>query len=286
MKKIIVLMLVLILGVTCALAGCGEKLVGFDIEMAEEVGKILGVKVRFEEINWDLKVDLINSNQIDVVWNGFTYTEDRDNGYFDEESGKQIGGLDFTEFYMENRQVAVVRKSEVANYTSNASFAGKTGVAEADSAGQTIIETILGATPTTANAQLDIFTAVQAGNYDYGVLDATMASEYIVSANGGYHNSLAVVEIEGVEKEYYAVAVKEGSNVKGVLNYAIAKLYENGKAQEIAAKYACEGVLFNGFADIDTANYTLPTDGGWADIVAKGEMVIGYTIFAPMAYIA
>ncbi len=284
MKKILVFMLVAVLGLTCVLSGCGEKLVGFDIEMAEEVGKILGVKVNFEEINWNLKVDLINSKQIDVVWNGFTYSEDRDNGYVDDE-GNQIGGLDFTGFYMENRQVAVVKKANAANFTSNASFAGKTGVAEASSAGATVISEILGITPTTATAQLDIFTAVEAGTYDFGVIDATMASEYIVSENGGYHDSLAVVEIEGVDKEYYAVAVQEGSNMVGVLNYAIAKLYENGKAQEIAAKYACEGVLFNGFEDVDTANYTLPTDGAWAELEAKGEITIGYTIFAPMAFI-
>ncbi|MBQ2714040.1 MAG: transporter substrate-binding domain-containing protein [Clostridia bacterium] len=287
MKKLVVLMLVLVLGLTCVLSsGCGEKLVGFDIEMAEAVGEILDIKIEFTEINWDLKVDLINGNQIDVVWNGFTYTKDRDDGYYDEENQKQIGGLDFTEFYMENRQVAVVKKSDVANYTSNASFAGKRGVAEATSAGETVIIEVLGSTPAAAAAQLDIFTAVQAGTYDYGVLDATMASEYIVSENGGYHDSLAVVELEGVEKEYYAVAVKEDSNAKAVLNYAIAKLYESGKAQEIAKKYACEGVLYNGFADIDTANFTLPTDGEWARIKNKGTMVIGYTIFAPMAYMA
>lgn len=286
MKKILVFMLIAVLGLTCVLTGCGEKLVGFDIEMAEAVGEVLGIKVEFTEINWDLKVDLLNGNQIDVVWNGFTYSEDRDNGYYDADAKKQIGGVDFTEFYMENRQVAVVKKENASQFTSNASFAGKSGVAEASSAGETVIKDILGATPTTATAQLDIFTAVQAGTYDYGVLDATMASEYIVSENGGYHNSLAVVELEGVEKEYYAVAVKEDSNMVEVLNYAIAKLYKNGKAQEIAKKYACEGVLFNGFEDIDTDSYTLPTDGEWARIKAKGSLVIGYTIFAPMAYMA
>ncbi len=286
MKKILVFMLIAVLGLTCVLTGCNGQLVGFDIEMAEAVGEVLGIKIEFEEINWDLKVDLLNGNQIDVVWNGFTYSEERDNGYFDTDANKQIGGVDFTEFYMENRQVAVVKKENASQFTSNASFAGKSGVAEASSAGETVIKDILGATPTTATAQLDIFTAVQAGTYDYGVLDATMASEYIISEKGGYHDSLAVVELEGVEKEYYAVAVKEDSNMVAVLNYAIAKLYESGKAQEIAKKYACEGVLFNGFEDIDTDSFTLPTDGEWARIKAKGSIVIGYTIFAPMAYIA
>ena len=111
-------------------------------------------------LNWDLKETLLNTEDVDLVWNGFTYTEDRDNGYYDEDRGQQIGGLDFTEFYMENKQVAVVRKSEVANYTSNASFAGKIGCAEASSAGAKVISNILGQTANELPKQIDTFTVV------------------------------------------------------------------------------------------------------------------------------
>ena len=287
MKKFLTLCLTLILSllVCVSATGCTKGLKGFDIDLAKEVGSALGVKVTFKEIDWDLKETELETGAIDVVWNGFTYTEDRDNGYFDQDRNQQIGGLAFTEFYMENRQVAVVKKADASSFTSNASFAGKTGCAEATSAGESAISSLLGITAAQLGKQLDVFTAVQAGTYDFGVVDASMASEYIVNANGAYHNELAVVELEGVEKEYYAIAFKEGSNLVGVFNKIMKDLYANGTAQRIAAEYSLDGVLYNGFANVDTTDYANPTDGAYASVIARGEIIIGYTIFAPMAFI-
>ena len=282
-KKILAIVLVLTIIVSCVavFAACSEKkLIGFDTELAEAVAKELGLKINFVEIDWDAKETMLETGAIDVVWNGFTYTEDRDNGYFDEERNKQIGGLDFTEFYMENKQVAVVKKANAGSYTSNASFAGKTACAEATSAGATVVEDVLGLECAPLNKQLDVFTAVSAGTYDFGVIDLTMASEYIASENGAYKDTLAIVEVTGGEVEYYAIGVKEGSNLKTALNYALKKLYDNKTAENLAKKYSLDANLYNGF----TGEYTLPTDGAMKALSDKGTITVGYTIFAPMNY--
>ena len=289
MKKLLTLVLALVLGVTCLFTAtaCGEELIGFDTELAEAVAEELGLEIEFKEINWDTKETLLETGSVDVVWNGFTYTTDRDNGYFDSDRNQQIGGLDFTNFYMKNKQVAVVKKANVASYTSNASFAGKRGCAEASSAGETVSKEVLGNTTTAGlEKQLDVFTGVSAGTYDYGVIDATMASEYVQSTSGAYNSSLAVVEISGVEDEFYAIAFKEGSNMVSVFNYALAKLFANGKAMQIAEKYGLQSVLYNGFTGVDTANFTYPTTGQWQTVKNQGKIIVGYTIFAPMNYFA
>ena len=144
---------------------------------------------------------------------------------------------------------------------------------------------ILGVTAAQLGKHLDVFTAVKAGTYDFGVIDASMASEYVVSAKGAYHDDLAVVEIDGVEKEYYAIAFREGSNLTAVFNKILKDLYANGTAEKVAKDYALDGVLYNGFADVDTADFAYPTDGDYKEIKDKKKIVIGYTIFAPMAYI-
>ena len=290
MKKIlsIALAALMLFTVVGMFASCKktEKLVGFDTELAEALAEELGVKIKFVEIDWDAKETMLEAKSLDLVWNGFTYTEDRDNGYFDKDRNAQIGGLDFSNYYMENKQVAVVAKAKASQYTNNASFAGKSGCAEATSAGQTVIEETLGGQCAQLGKQLDVFTAVSSGTNDYGVIDLTMASEYILADNAAYKDTLAVVYLEDVEVEYYAVACREGSNMKGVLNYALAKLYKSGKAQELAKKYNLTGNLFNGFESVDVDNYTLPTDGDFAQIKQNGTIVVGYTIFAPMNYIA
>ncbi len=283
-KRIIACLLVLVLVVSCVavFASCknDKKLVGFDTELAEAVASELGVKAKFVEIDWDSKETMLEAGTIDVVWNGFTYTEARDNGYYDEERKAQIGGLDFTEYYMENKQVAVVKKNKKVTYEGNASFQGKSGCAEASSAGETVVKETLGCSCAQLGKQLDVFTGVTAGNYDFGVIDLTMASEYVASENGAYHDTLAIVELEGVEVEYYAVAVKEGSNLREALNYALKKTYENNTAQTLAEKYFLSENLYEGF----TGDYTLPTTGATKAIQDKGTIVIGYTIFAPMNY--
>ena len=284
MKKILAIVLVLVLTVSCiaVFTACSDKkLIGFDTELAEAVAKELGVEIKFVEIDWDAKETMLEAGSIDVVWNGFTYTEDRDNGYYDDERKAQIGGLDFTEFYMENKQVAVVKKANASQYTSNASFAGKTGCAEASSAGETVVKTDLATSCAQLGKQLDVFTAVSAGTYDFGVIDLTMASEYIASEKGAYKDTLAIVELSDVEVEYYAVGVKEGSNLRDALNYAMAKCFANGTAKTLAEKYSLSANLYNGFAN---KTYTLPTDGATKALLDKGTITVGYTIFAPMNY--
>lgn len=287
MKKFLTKIISAVLAVGCmfSLTACKtETFVGFDTDLAKALGDELNLKIEFVEINWGLKETLLKNGDIDLVWNGFTYTEDRDNGYYDEEREQEIGGLDFSNFYMENKQVAVVKKDKVSEYTSNASFNGKIGCAEATSAGAKVISEIFKVTPRELPKQTETFTAVIAGTCDYAVVDASMASVYVQSTNGSYKDKLAVVEIAGVEKEYYAVGTKEGSNMVSVVNYALAKLYKNGKALDIAKAYGLEGVLYDGFSAVDTQNYTLPTDGHFKTCLDKGKIVVGYTIFAPMNY--
>ena len=53
------------------------EIIGFDIDLAKEVGKRMGVKVKFLPCDWDGIILSLNSKKIDVVWNGMTITEKR-----------------------------------------------------------------------------------------------------------------------------------------------------------------------------------------------------------------
>lgn len=50
--------------------------IGFDADMARVVAEKLGVEAQFVEIDWDNKIMELNSNNIDVVWNGMTLTSE------------------------------------------------------------------------------------------------------------------------------------------------------------------------------------------------------------------
>ncbi len=74
-----------------------NKLVGFDIDMAKEAGKRLGIEVEFKPIDWSAKEAELTSKRVDMLWNGLTITD------------KRKEKIAFSKPYMENRQVIIVK---------------------------------------------------------------------------------------------------------------------------------------------------------------------------------
>ena len=54
-----------------------NEIVGFDIDLAKAVAKELGMEVKFQPISWASKEQELNSGNIDCIWNGFAYNEER-----------------------------------------------------------------------------------------------------------------------------------------------------------------------------------------------------------------
>jgi len=75
-----------------------NEIVGYDIDLAKEVAKRMGVKLQPQPIDWNAKEQELNTGKIDCIWNGFTITDERSKA------------LTFTKPYLKNAQVVVVRK--------------------------------------------------------------------------------------------------------------------------------------------------------------------------------
>ncbi len=54
-----------------------NEIVGFDIDIANAVCEKLGMKMQLQQISWASKEQELNSENIDCIWNGFAYTEER-----------------------------------------------------------------------------------------------------------------------------------------------------------------------------------------------------------------
>ena len=75
-----------------------DNIVGYDIDLATEVCKRMGVELKLEPITWAYNVDELNQGTVDCLWNGMSINEERQEK------------LNLSEPYMENRQVVVTLK--------------------------------------------------------------------------------------------------------------------------------------------------------------------------------
>ena len=260
MKKLLALLMAAVM--LFALAGCGEKKAddtlvcgvtifenmneqledgtwtGFETEFAQEVGKLIGMDVEFQIIDWAQKYNELNSGAIDCVWNGFTANStDEVNG----SSVKRSDLVDFSYGYMLNQQCVVAKASNVENIKAEADLKGKTACVEGGSAGAAYAATVTDADKIfTTPAQINAFTEVKSGAVDFAVVDIILAKN--ICGNGDYAD-LAIVEAIELDSEIYAIGFKKGSELTAKVNEAIKTLDENGKLMELAKKYGFENVL-------------------------------------------
>lgn len=103
-----------------------NEIVGYDVDLAKEVTKRLGVALVLQPIDWNAKEQELNTGKIDCIWNGFTITDAR---------AKVIA---FTKPYMKNAQVMVVKKNSPAVKLSD--FRGKTVGLQAGSSAMDALE--------------------------------------------------------------------------------------------------------------------------------------------------
>lgn len=260
MKKLMALLMAvsLVLGALTTFTGCAEKddkdddvltcgvtivpglnekdadgnWTGFETEFAQEVGKILGMEVKFQEIDWSLKYNELNTGAIDCIWNGFT-ANSSDDGI------KRSDLVDFSYGYMLNQQCVVVKASKLSEYNSEADLKGKSACVEGGSAGAAYAESVTDKV-TSTTAQIKTFTEIKSGASDFAVVDIVLARN--VCGKGNY-SDLAIVESIELESEIYAIGFKKGSDLKDKVNEAILKLEANGKLAELAEKYGFENVL-------------------------------------------
>lgn len=96
-----------------------NTIVGYDVDLAREVCKRLGVELVLQPIDWAAKEQELNTGKIDCIWNGFTMTPQREEA------------LNFTKPYLDNAQVVIVRAD--SGIKTLADLKGKTAGLQAGS---------------------------------------------------------------------------------------------------------------------------------------------------------
>lgn len=200
--------------------------VGFETEFAQAVCDKLGVKAKFQEINWDNKVTDLESKTIDCVWNGMTITEELK------------AAISVSDPYIRNMQVIVIRSADAGKYTDTASLVGQTIEAEAGSAGADAVANdpnLSQATLVTAPKQTDTLLEVKSLAAEAAVLDYVLANASI----GEGTDFADLMMIPGVELsvEEYGIGLRKDSTATAKINEAMQALIDDGTLAALAEKY-------------------------------------------------
>lgn len=199
------------------------KLVGFDIEMAKEAAKRLGMDVDFKAIDWDSKEAELKSKHIDVLWNGLTITEERKKNIL------------FSKPYLRGDQILVVRADNPM--ASKDEMAGKViGVQTASSGEVSLMKDPKKDTFKEVKGYSDFVSAfidLEVGRIDVVLVDA-IVGRYLMDKKAGTFKALPA----NYGEEEVGIGMRlEDKALKDAIDGALKEMVADGTADAIANKW-------------------------------------------------
>lgn len=210
------------------------KNVGFDIDLANSVFEKYGIKVEWQAINWDLKESELKNGNIDLIWNGYSKTKERESV------------VQFTKQYMINEQVVVVKKSKKIKNISELKdkiLGAQNGSSGYDTFNEKpeVLKNIVKSNDATQYESFnEALIDLENDRIDALLIDKVYANYYLKQ-----QNKLQYFDIlnAGFDSEAFAVGARKADvTLVNKVNEAFSKLYEEGKFQEISNKWFGEDV--------------------------------------------
>lgn len=202
------------------------EIIGFDIDVAEKVCDILGVKLRLQPVDWNSKEMELNTGNIDCIWNGFSVSPERE-----KEMNMSIP-------YLENHMALVVLPD--SGISTVADMAGKNLAVQTGSTAEEALDAEAGAqlksTVAKINGFADNLTALmdlETGASDAVLIDDVVAN-YLIASSG----KNMIVLNDFLYAENYAIGFRKNDvALTEAVNDALRQLKEDGTLGEIALEW-------------------------------------------------
>lgn len=194
----------------------GKKtVVGFDVELAKEIAKDLGVKLTIKEMKFDALLGALPAGQIDMIISGMNPDKEREKV------------VDFSDIYYKAQHGVLVNKKDLNKYKSAEDLKGARVGAQIGSTQADIIkEKIKAKNPTLLANVNNLILELKSGK-----LDALIAEKPVAEMAIKNNNELALSKIEFEDETGgNAVAVKKGEKeLVEQVNKTIKRLKDSGE---------------------------------------------------------
>lgn len=200
------------------------NIVGFDIDLATAVSEKLGVEVELKPIVWDTKITALNQGEVDVIWNGFTITPEREKDVL------------FTDSYLENSQVVIVKND--SGIDNMAGLAGKNVGLQLDSSAQGAVEKFPEALESFSKLRkyednIQVLMDLELGGIDAAVMDSVVA-EYQIKVN---NYDFKILDEDFGDELYGIGARKTDESLVAEINKVLGEMKMDGSYDEISKKW-------------------------------------------------
>ena len=199
-----------------------NNIVGYDIDLAKEVAKRMGVKLVITPVDWDYKETELNDGNVDCIWNGMSVDDERKEK------------MNLSEPYMENRQVVVVLSDSGIN--TLADLAGKSVILQAGSTAvgaldskEDVKSTLKEVTEVPNNVQA--MMELGQGTGDAVVMDEVVARYYISKSDNP--DQFKILD-EVLSEEVYAIGFRKADQaLRDEVQKILGEMKADGTLKEI-----------------------------------------------------
>lgn len=204
------------------------KLIGYDVEMAKAAFEKMGLKPKFQVIDWSMKETELNTGHIDAIWNGYTMTPER---------AKHAA---FTKPYHEDNQVLLTKANSGINTPQD--MHGKQLGVQSGSVGfddfnqnPKVLKQYLGTKPVQYDTFDKAINDVKVGRINAVLIDGDYAKYYL--AHNHSNEPMKLVKTN-FPPDYDAVGLrKQDKTLREKLNKAIENLHRDGTEARLSKKY-------------------------------------------------
>ncbi|MEG0371904.1 MAG: amino acid ABC transporter substrate-binding protein [Clostridium sp.] len=200
------------------------EIVGFDIDLAKEVAKKLGVEVEFKSIDWNANQMELDTKKIDCVWNGMSITPER------------VEKMALSKPYLDNTQAFIVKKGSSIKSMADMKgkkigFQDKSSSVVAFSKNKELSAMVSGNQAYAKNKE--VLTDIKVGRIDMALMDKVVAEYYI----GKDKESFEFLKDNLGEEEYAVGFRKDDKKFRDEINKILDGLKKDGTTSKISQKW-------------------------------------------------
>lgn len=108
-----------------------KTVVGIDINLARKIADKMGVALEVQDMNFSALLSSLAANKVDIVIAGITPTPEREKA------------VDFSDTYLNDHNIMLIRKSDLGKYTKVEDFYGKDIAAQKSTQQETLVKEYL-----------------------------------------------------------------------------------------------------------------------------------------------